>query len=180
MFDEHCRAQVAVVLLVGLAGCGGSGAVATPSAPPRVAGRGISALSSEVVAALDRTLQDEYHAERIYLGVLGDFGDVRPFANVVYAEQRHSESIARLYGNHGLVAPESLWSVDNVPHFGSPAEACAAAVSAELENVALYDAQLALDLPRDVRNVFENNRAASLERHLPAFQACACRTCPAS
>jgi hypothetical protein len=175
----------AVAVLVGGSGCGGSGSVTTPSdtsVTTTAAGAqgGATALSPETVAALDRTLQDEYHAESTYLGVLGDFGDVRPFANVVYAEQRHSESLARLYENHGLVAPRSVWTLDNVPHFASLTEACAAAAAAERDNVALYDTYLALDLPRDVANVFGNNRAASLERHLPAFQACSCQTCPRS
>jgi hypothetical protein len=184
MHEHHRLANVALVALtVGLAGlwgCGGSEGITTPSAPSPTPAVTASALSAEVVAAMDHTLQDEYHAESIYLGVLADLGDQRPFANVVRAEQRHSEAILRLYGNHGLVAPESQWTVDNVPHFDSLTEACTAAVSAELDNVALYDTYMALDLPRDVRNVFENNRAASLERHLPAFQSCSCSTCPGS
>ncbi len=177
MHEEGRRTNVTLVALAaaltGLLGCGGSGIPTDPSGAS-------AAPAAEVVAAMDHTLQDEYHAESIYLGVLADFGDQMPFMNVVRAEQRHSESIMRLYRNHGLVAPESLWTVSNVPHFGSVTEACAAAVSAELDNVAIYDTHLALDLPPDVRNVFENNRAASLERHLPAFQACSCQTCPAS
>ena len=57
--------------------------------------------------------------------------------------------------------------------FDSVGEACAAAAQAERDNVSLYDAFLQMDLPTDVRNVFTNNRAASLENHLPAFEACA-------
>ena len=187
MPDKHRLGTIApLVLLMGLVGCGGSGSVTTPSAPapgaasPLIASGSAVPLSSEVNSALDHALQDEYHAENIYLGVLADFGDVRPFFNVVRAEQRHSASIVHLYENRGLAAPASGWTIASVPHFGSPEEACAAAVTAEQDNVALYDVYLALDLPRDVRNVFENNRAASLERHLPAFQACACSTCPVS
>jgi len=190
MHGNHRLANVALVALfgglTGLWGCSDSGGITTPSASSPApeaapfAAVSTTALSQEVTAAMGATLQDEYHAESIYLGVLADFGDQRPFANVVKAEVRHSESILRLYGNRGLVAPASQWSVGNVPHFSSVTEACAAAVSAELENVALYDTYMALDLPRDVRNVFENNRAASIERHLPAFQACSCQTCPAS
>jgi hypothetical protein len=186
MTHEYRQAlAAAIALLVGGSGCGGSAGVTT-SSPPSVtaaadgAGAGAAALSADVVAALDRTIQDEYQAEAIYLGVLIDFGDVRPFANVVYAEQRHSESIARLFENHGLAVPRNVWSVDNVPRFGSLVEACASAVAAEQDNVTLYDTYLALDLPRDVANVFGNNRAASLERHLPAFQACSCPSCQGS
>lgn len=176
---------VALALLLGGTGCGGSKGVTTPGDPSvstTTAGAQdvTAALSPEIVAALERTLQDEYHAESTYLGVLGDFGDVRPFANVVYAERRHSESIALVYESHGLAVPRSVWTVDNVPHFGSLTEACVAAVTAEQDNVALYDTYLRLALPQDVANVFGNNRAASLERHLPAFQACSCPTCPGS
>jgi hypothetical protein len=183
MNHPNRRALAAVVaLLLGGGGCGSSGSVTNPSDPSlstTAAGApaGTNALSPEIVAALDRTLQDEYHAESTYLGVLADFGDVRPFANVVYAERRHSESIARLYENHGLAVPQSHWTVDNAPRFVSVAEACGAAVTAEQDNVALYDMYLTLDLPRDVANVFANNRRASLERHLPAFQACSCPAC---
>jgi hypothetical protein len=46
-------------------------------------------------------------------------------------------------------------------------------VVAEQENIAIDDRFFALDLPADVGQVFENNRAASLFNHLPAFQRCA-------
>lgn len=36
----------------------------------------------------------------------------------------------------------------------------------------IVDRYLALDLPADVRTVFTNNRLASLNGHLPAFNAC--------
>jgi hypothetical protein len=183
--SRYSAMVAAVPLIVVLIGCSDSGGVTTPSTvSPATASAsvtmGSATLTPEVTEAMERTLQDEYHAETTYLGVLGDLGDVLPFANVVRAEQRHSASIARLYESRGLDAPASRWTVDNVPHFESLGEACAAAVSAEQDNVALYDTCLALDIPWDVRAVFENNRAASLERHLPAFEACACPTCPAS
>jgi hypothetical protein len=170
--------------LSGIWGCSDGAVPTTPGAwRPGAAIPGTpaaGALSATVVTALNDALQDEIKAETTYLGVVGDFGDVRPFANIVSAEQRHSESIARVFSNHGLAVPGSLWTLDSVPHFGSLAEACAAAAAAELANVALYDRYLVLDLPLDARTVFENNRAASLERHLPAFQACSCAACPRS
>ena len=43
---------------------------------------------------------------------------------------------------------------------------------AEVENAEIYDRYLDLPLPADVRTVFENNRDASIERHLPAFERC--------
>jgi hypothetical protein len=36
----------------------------------------------------------------------------------------------------------------------------------------MYDRLLPLELPADVRQVFTNNRRASLVNHLPAFESC--------
>ena len=128
--------------------------------------------TSEVLAAMALTLQDEYHAENTYRRVLADFGQVFPFSRIVNAEQRHSAAIAGLYRNRSLEVPTSEWNLGNVPRFESIREACTAAAQAEIDNIALYDTYLELELPTDVRNVFTNNRAASLHNHLPAFEAC--------
>ena len=46
-------------------------------------------------------------------------------------------------------------------------------VGSNLANdIAIYDKFLKLNLPDDVRKVFENNRSASLNKHLPAFSNC--------
>ena len=135
-------------------------------------GIGTQGTTAEVLAAMALTLQDEYHAENIYQRVLADFGQVFPFSRIVNAEQRHSAAIARLYRNRSLEVPTSDWNLGNVPRFDSVQAACAAAVQAEIDNIALYDTFLDMELPTDVRNVFTNNRAASLHNHLPAFEAC--------
>jgi hypothetical protein len=129
-------------------------------------------VTADLLAALDLGIQDEYRAEAIYQGVVNDFGPVLPFTAVLTAELRHSTSIAQLYAKRGLPAPVSQSSMSTVPHFATVREACAAAVVAERENIALYDRLLAGDLPDDVRQVFSNNRRASLDNHLPAFVAC--------
>jgi hypothetical protein len=77
--------------------------------------------------------------------------------------------------SRGLTAPVNTWTLATVPHFATFPAACAAGVVAEQENIAIYDRYLGLDLPSDVRQVFESNRAASLFSHLPAFQRCASR-----
>ena len=66
---------------------------------------------------MERTIQDEYHAENIYQGVISDFGDVWPFSNIANAEVRHSQAIAGLYRNRGLAVPTSQWNQTNVPRF---------------------------------------------------------------
>jgi hypothetical protein len=138
----------------------------------------VTDLSSEATddlrEVLSVALEDEYHAEAVYAGVLGDFGQVLPFSNIVDAELRHSTAIARLYEIRGWTVPESQWTPENVAHFGTLQEACAVGVTGEIANVAVYDELLAEPgLPSDVVRVFSSNREASLERHLPAFQTCA-------
>lgn len=127
---------------------------------------------ADAIAAMTDAIQDEYLAENTYLRVLADFGNVLPFHNIVYAEQRHSESIAYLFVKRGLEVPASSWHINNVPAFDTVKEACAAGVAAEEANITLYDELLKKNLPADVKQVFTNNRAASLNNHLPAFQAC--------
>jgi len=125
-----------------------------------------------LLAAMEATIQDEFRAELIYQRVLDDFGPVLPFKNIINAEVRHSEAIALLYATRGLPAPESRWASNEIPSFSSITAACQAGVVAEIENIEIYDRYFDLPFPEDVRKVFTNNRAASLERHLPAFERC--------
>jgi hypothetical protein len=148
----------------------------TTSAPTTTATAMSSLVStSEITIAMERAIQDEYHAEAVYKRVLADFGEVWPFSNIVQAEARHAAAVAGLFTKRGLEIPASQWNLDNVPRFNSVAEACAAAAQAERDNIALYDEFLKMTLPRDVDNVFTNNRRASLQAHLPAFETCAGR-----
>jgi hypothetical protein len=146
----------------------GSGPIPNP-------GTGIQPATPEVLSAMESAIQDEYHAEATYDRILSDLGNVWPFINIVEAERRHIEAAAGLFANRGIEVPESQWNRNNVARFDSVVEACAAAAQAERDNVSLYDTFLKMELPTDVRNVFTNNRAASLEAHLPAFEACAGR-----
>lgn len=135
----------------------------------------VSGMTDAITAMMEDAIQDEYHAEMIYRKVLATFGQVRPFSNIVNAEVRHAASLASLFTRYGLEVPESVWSMENVPAFDTLKEACDAAVTAEVENIELYDEYLEQALPEDVRIVFENNRRASLYGHLPAFKRCAGR-----
>ena len=153
------------VVLLGF-GCGGE----SPTAPTPVA---TAALTDEVRLAMQEAIADEYRAETIYQGVVNDFGGVLPFINILSAEQRHSATIARLFTSPGLPVPANTWTVATVPHYPSVPAACAAGVVAERENIAIYERYMGLALQQDVRQVFESNRAASLNNHLPAFEQCA-------
>ena len=162
------RLSTAGVLALGLwvlnslvAGCG-----TTPQEPE------VQVEDTEILTAMAEAIQDEYRAEMIYEAVVGDFGPVRPFSNIIFAEERHSEAIGRLYLSRGLDVPSSQWVWDQIPSYPSVAEACQAGVEAEIANAEIYERYFDLNLPDDVRRVFESNRAASLNNHLPAFERC--------
>lgn len=154
-----------LALAIAAAGCSD-----LPTAPSTTAG---VFLSDAVRTAMAEAIADEYRAETTYEAVIGDLGRPLPFVNVLTAEQRHSASIARLFEARGLQPPANDWTVATVPRFATLPAACAAAVTAERENIALYDGYLALELPADVAQVFQRNRTASLVNHLPAFERCA-------
>ena len=157
-------AVVGIALLTaGVLACGES---SSPTAPAT------TSLTSEVRAALERSIQDEYRAETTYQGVVEDLGQSAPFVSVLSAEQRHSAAIAQLFVRRGLTPPPNSWTLAMIQHFTSMPVACGAAATAERGNVAMYDELLRLTLPADVRQVFENVRLASLTNHLPAFERC--------
>jgi len=123
--------------------------------------------------ALTLALQDEYHARDTYRAVLAKQGEVRPFTNVVAAEERHIAALIRQFERLGYAVPEP----DARTPMAVPAtrgEACVAAATAERANVALYDRLLAVvAADAEVEQTFRRLQEASRERHLPAFERCA-------
>ena len=158
-----------------------SGLIAEEAPPPRPGCAGLAAAGTERAPlgagqqeAIAEALQDEYQGEAVYGRILKDLGDIRPFSNVVHAEQRHAAYLEDLLTSRDLAVPANRWVGAEVPTYASRPEACAAAVEFEVKNVALYDRLLATDtLPEDVRMVFEHNRMASLDHHKAAFERCA-------
>lgn len=136
------------------------------------AGTATPAPAAPVLAAMAEAIQDEYRAHFTYTAVVNDLEPDFPFGPIAGAEESHYTAIANLYTKRGLAVPASTWSLDNVPRYATLTAACAAGVQGEIDNIAMYDRMLALALPADVAQVFTNLRAASLEKHLPAFQKC--------
>jgi hypothetical protein len=125
--------------------------------------------------ALTEALQDEYKARATYRAIIQKFGLVRPFINIVEAEERHIQALLPLFARYGIPVPEDVWPGQvTVPD--SVAQACQEGVQAEIENGAMYDRLLAMtaNYP-DVQQVFRNLQRASQQNHLPAFQRCAAR-----
>ena len=136
-----------------------------------------SPLPQPVQDALQAALMDEYHAEAFYAAVIDRFGNYRPFANIIRAEQTHAGEIIALMNQYGIEAPANTLLDSAEIRAAVPAtfgEACAIGVSAEIDNAGLYDDRL---LPAvagydDITAVLTALRDASQTKHLPAFQRC--------
>jgi hypothetical protein len=131
----------------------------------------------DLTLALAEALQDEYKARATYRAIIQTFGPVRPFVNIVEAEERHIQALLPLFARYGIPVPKDDWPV-KVAVPDSVAQACQDGVQAEIENGAMYERLLAMttDYP-DVQRVFQNLQRASQQNHLPAFQRCAARGC---
>jgi len=143
-------------------------------------GASAAALEKPAQDALQRALEDEYHAEAFYEAVMAKFGEVRPFVNIIEAERRHASMLADVMKTYGLDVPKNTQIGSAEMKAAVPAtlgDACRMGVDAEIANRDLYQKAL---LPAavghaDIRAVFERLSAASDNNHLPAFQRCAAR-----
>ena len=113
-------------------------------------------------------IQDEFLAKAEYEAIINEFGEVKPFINIVRAEQTHIDLLLPLFEAYGIAVPVNTAS-DNVVIPESITSALATGVDAEEANIAMYQAFLSQDnLPDDVRAAFEYLLNAS-EHHLQAF-----------
>lgn len=140
-------------------------------AAPAVAGQ----LDERTIEALHEALDDERHAIAFYTAVIDKLGNVRPFVNIVRAEERHETALVRLLAMYDLDVPKDHWADHEFDVPDTRVAACAASVDAEIENIAMYDRFLEFVEEPYIRQMFQNLRAASADHHLPAFQRCARR-----
>ena len=86
--------------------------------------------------------------------------------------QRHIDALLRQFGRLDLEPPQPAAIAAELPP--SVREACRIAAAAEIINAEMYD-RLILQARSDTKVVetFERLRAASMDRHLPAFERCA-------
>jgi hypothetical protein len=133
-----------------------------------------TSLSPQEQQALADALDDEYKSHETYQQVIRDFGEVRPFINIVQAEARHISALLGLFAKYALPPPVNRWA-GKAPRFAGVHEACVAGVQGEIDNVAIYDRLLRATQRSDLLDAFHALRSASQDRHLPAFQRCAQR-----
>ena len=135
----------------------------------------MSNLTETEIRALEEALDDEYKALATYDQVIADFGEVRPFSNIRAAEARHIEALYGLFTRYGLTLPDNPWP-GRVERYPNLRAACEAGIAGEIANAAIYDRLMQATQRPDILAVFHNLRAASQQRHLPAFQRCAQRS----
>ena len=128
-------------------------------------------MSNALEAILNEVLMDEYKARDTYRKVIETFGPVRPFVNIVVAEQTHIDLLLPLYKQHDIPVPAEP-DPDRIAPPGSLLEACETGVAAEIENVAMYERLIPATDQADVIEVLKRLQAASRDHHLPAFQRC--------
>jgi hypothetical protein len=122
-------------------------------------------------AALNQAIAEEYLAYNTYRAVLAQYPGALPFRNVVLSELQHASTLAGLFTKYGLAVPPNL-GLSSVPTWSSPKAACQTGVDVEKDDIALYNNLLPTVQKADVIRVFTTLRSASLNSHLPAFDAC--------
>jgi hypothetical protein len=128
-------------------------------------------LDANTQQALIDAIQDEYKARALYKKVIDTFGPIRPFANIIRAEEQHIAELKPLFEKYGVDIPKDEWYA-NVPEFATVLDACEAGVKAEIENAGMYDEFFTFVKEQDIITVFTRLRNASQEKHLQAFQRC--------
>ena len=125
----------------------------------------------KTIEALSEALDDEYKSLATYRKVIECFGPVRPFVNIVEAEDRHVAALLAQFRRLGATPPEDTWA-RRVKAPDSVEQACAEAVQAEIENDGIYSRLLQQVTDEQVRLVMLRLQDASRNHHLPAFRRC--------
>ena len=113
-------------------------------------------------------IEDEYLARQEYELIIGEYGDIRPFTNIIRAEENHIAWLKDIYDKYDLDIPEDT-AIEYAVIPESLDLTYEVGVQAEIDNIAMYDMFLQEDLPDDVRTLFTELRDAS-KNHLAAFE----------
>lgn len=134
-----------------------------------------TSIDSETQQAMIDAINDEYRSRALYNAAIEKFGSVRPFSNIVQAEERHVNLWIDLFDKYGIDVPaDSFANSVSVPD--TLKAVCEMAVQIEIENVAMYDRFLGFVTQPDLQAAFTRLRQVSQERHLPAFERCVNRS----
>lgn len=130
-----------------------------------------TSLDAKTQPAMIDAINDEYHARAFYHAVMDKFGEIRPFNNIVRAENRHVERWNQLFTKYGLPIPEDSFA-GKVEAPETLKAACQMAIEGEIANVQMYDHFLAFVQESDLRDTFTQLRYVSQHKHKVAFERC--------
>lgn len=122
---------------------------------------------------LNYAIEDEYLARAEYDSIIKKFGNIRPFSNIIKAEENHIAWLRDAFATAKLAPPrDEAASLVKTPD--TMKEALQAGVQAEIDNIAMYDSFLASPLMAKSENaplkaLFIRLRDAS-KNHLAAFK----------
>jgi hypothetical protein len=133
-------------------------------------GLALTPLTTAEAADLQDAILEEYGALNLYKAVIAQLGDVAPFSQIARSEQMHVNALVRQATKYGVSIPANPGLT--APKFASLETACQAGVAAEIADAALYDELMPGMTHTDLLRVYQMLQSASLNSHLPAFEAC--------
>ena len=117
---------------------------------------------------LKYAIEDEFLARSEYEAVMGKYGQVKPFINIITAEEKHISMLKDLYSKYNYKVPEDK-SKDHIIIPQNLNDSFKAGVNAEIDNIAMYEKFLKQELPSDIKEVFVKLRDGS-KSHLSSFE----------
>ena len=131
----------------------------------------VATWAEQEAADLAEAIQEEYTALNTFQAVIKALGDVQPFLRIARSEQQHVNTLIRVAQRFGVEVPENAGEVAEI-EWSTREEACQMGVTFEQVDAALYDELLLNTTNQALIRVYSNLQRASLEKHLPAFEAC--------
>lgn len=128
-------------------------------------------LSEQEAADLAAAIQEEYTAMNTYQAIMDELGEIQPFARIARSEQQHVNALIRVAERFGVEVPENAGEIADI-EWSTFEEACQLGVTFEQIDADLYDELLPNTTNPMLIRVYTNLQRASLEQHLPAFEAC--------
>lgn len=128
-------------------------------------------LSEQEAADLAAAIQEEYTAMNTYQAIMDELGEIQPFLRIARSEQQHANALIRVAERFGVEVPENAGEVADI-EWSTFEEACQLGVTFEQLDADLYDEILPNTTNPVLIRVYTNLQRASLNNHLPAFEAC--------
>lgn len=169
------------ILAVGILVGSGAGVASAYAGNRRAAAAGcataaslpVESLSQAEKDALASSLQEEYLARDVYQAVIGKVGNTQPFTNILRSENQHIAALSALFTKYGLTIPADNQEARTTALMAgiiTTTDALNLGVTVEREDAALYEQLKKVVDNQDILQVFGNLEAASLDRHLAAFE----------